>query len=145
VVTNVNVTAAPAQNTWTLGGTVTVGTTGGAAAFSGLTAFSTNAVANVTITFTSGSLSVTSSPFNIPAPIQSVLGGAKLTGTNFLFNFTNITGLSYSVLATNNLLVPLTNWPVVGHTIEIPAGSGKYSFTNTGATSGQMYYMLRQP
>lgn len=145
VVTTANVTAAAVQNTWTLGGTSTVGTTSGAANYAGLTAFSTNAVTGATISFTSGALSTTSAPFDIPVPIQSLLGGAKVSGGKFLFAFTNITGLSFSVLATNNVTAPLTNWPVVGTVVESLAGSGNYQFTNSATTNSQLFYILRQP
>jgi hypothetical protein len=63
----------------------------------------------------------------------------------FQLSFTNAAGASFSVLATNNLLAPRTNWPVVGHTIENPVGSGNYQYTNTAATNSQLFYLLRQP
>ena len=63
----------------------------------------------------------------------------------FQLTFTNATGASFSVLATNNITASKTNWPVVGHTVENPAGSGIYVFTNTAATNTQLYYILRQP
>jgi hypothetical protein len=144
VTNNISITNAAVQNTWTLGGTKIVTTSAGVATFSGLTAFSTNAVVGATMSFTSGALTVTSSSFNIPAPVKSLLGGAGFAGGKLTFSFTNITGLSYSVLATNNLTAPVTNWPVVGTAVEGPAGT--YRFTNsTPATNGQQYYILRQP
>ncbi len=89
---------------------------------------------------------MTSSAFNIPAPIHSNLVGVKLTGGKLTFSFTNATGLSFSVLATNDLTAPKTNWPVVGPAVESPAGSGKYQFTNSiPATNSRLYYILRQP
>ena len=148
VVTNssASITAAAVQGTWTLGGTATMTAVLGAAAFTNLTAFSTNAVASATISFTSSGLAgATSSPgFVIPAPIKSNLGGVILHGGKFVFSFTNATGLSFSVLATNNLTAPTTNWPVVGQAIESPAGSGNYQFTNSPATN-LLFYILRQP
>jgi hypothetical protein len=65
-------------------------------------------------------------------------------GHAFQFSFTNATGASFSVLATNNLSAPKTNWPVVGHAVESPAGSGNYQFTNSPLTNMQ-FYILRQP
>ena len=67
------------------------------------------------------------------------------SGGTFQISFTNATGASFSVLATNNLATPLANWPVVGHAVESPAGSGNYQFTNTPATTAQQFYILRQP
>jgi hypothetical protein len=149
VTNNVNITAAavlPSPVNWTLGGTKILGTSAGTATYAGLTAFGTNSVTGAAISFTSGSLSVTSSPaFNIPAPIQSTLGGAAVNGGNFVFAFTNVTGLSFSVVATNDLTAPLATWPVVGTAVESPAGSGNYVYTNSPTTNAALYFMLRQP
>jgi hypothetical protein len=143
-----SVTATAVQNTWTLGGTTTKAAVSGTVTFAGLTAFSTNAVNGATISFASAGLAgATSSPgFNIIAPIPSSLGGATLTGGKLKFSFTNATGLSFSVLATNNITAPIANWPVVGQVVESPAGSGNYQFTNsTPATNAALFYILRQP
>ena len=72
------------------------------------------------------------------------LGGTAFKAGAFRLAFTNATGASFSVLATNNLTSPITNWPVVGHAVESPAGSGNYQFTNSPATNVQFYF-LRQP
>lgn len=132
--------------TWTLGGTATKAAVAGKATFSGLTAFGASAVTGATISFTSTGLTgVTSSTFNIPAPIPTTLGGVKLAAGKFSFAFTNATGLSFSVLATNDLTAPLATWPVVGTVTESPAGSGNYQFTNSPATNAELFYRLRQP
>jgi hypothetical protein len=74
------------------------------------------------------------------------LGGVTLTaGGQLTFSFTNATGLSFSVLGTNDLTVPSSAWPVVGHPVENPAGSGSYQYTNSSTTSAQAFYILRQP
>jgi hypothetical protein len=143
-----NIVAQVGSGSWTIGGSTTVAASKGTATFSGLTASSSGAVTGATITFTSPGLnSVTSSPFNIPAPIVPVLAGATLTGSGDLkFSFTNSTGLSFSVLATNDLTAPVSTWPKIGSAIESPAGSGNYQFTNSApATNGSLYYILRQP
>jgi hypothetical protein len=149
VTNNVSITAAPALPapiTWTLGGTKTITTSGGTATFAGLTAFSTNSVAGAAIKFTTGSLSVTNtSLFNIPAPIQSTLGGASVASGKMAFTFTNSTGLSFSILATNDLTAPVATWPVVGAAVESPAGSGNYTYTNSAPTNSALYFILRQP
>jgi hypothetical protein len=148
VTNNINIAAAaalPLPVSWTLGGTKTVGTSAGTATYSGLTAFSTNAVTGAAISFTSGALSVTSSTFDIPAPIQSTLGGGTFTAGQFRLAFTNVTGLSFSILATNDITASVSTWPVVGSAVESPAGSGNYFYTNSAATNGQQYFILRQP
>lgn len=150
VTNNVNITAAPilpSPVNWTLGGSNTVVTSAGIATFANLTAFGTNSVTGAAIAFTSGGLSVTSAPpFNIPAPVVSTLGGAAVNGGgNFVFAFTNATGLSFSIIATNDLTAPVATWPVVGNATEVPAGSGNYVYTNTAPTNTALYFMLRQP
>jgi len=139
------IAAAAAQNSWTLGGNTSLSTATGIATYTNLTAFSTNAVTGATISFTFGSLTATSLPFNIPAPIRSTLGGAVFGGGKFGFAFTNVTGLSFSVLGTNDVTAPVANWPVIGTVVENPAGSGNYTFTNSTGTNGAMFYLLRQP
>jgi hypothetical protein len=72
--------------------------------------------------------------------------GVILNAGSLKFTFTNATGLSFSVLGTNVLTAPKTNWPVVGAAVESPAGSGNYQFTDPNpATNGVRYYLLRQP
>jgi hypothetical protein len=129
---------------WALGGTNPKAAVAGTATFAGLTATSAAAVTGATITFSSSPLTgVTSSAFNIPAPIASSLGGVKLSGGQFIFNFTNTPGLTISVFGTNNLTVLRSNWPVVGTAVENPTGSGNYQFTNGPATNGQQYYFTQ--
>ncbi|HTV43355.1 MAG TPA: hemoblobin-interacting domain-containing protein [Candidatus Sulfotelmatobacter sp.] len=144
VTASANIVAAPTQTTWTLAGTTNVATSAGVATYSGLSALGGSAVSGATITFTSGTLSKASSSFNIPAPIYSVMHKANIAGGKFAFAFTNATGLTYSVLATNNLLAPVSTWPVVGTTVENPTGSGDYVFTNSVGTNGDLFYILRQ-
>lgn len=145
VASTASIVAQVGAGAWTIGGTTTKAAVAGTTTFTGLTAFSANAVAGAIIAFTSSGLTgTTSSGFNIPAPIPASLGGATLTGGKFKFSFTNAVGLSFSVLATNNLAAPKVNWPVIGTAVEGPAG--QYSFTNQNpATNGQQFYILRQP
>ena len=83
--------------------------------------------------------------FTVPAVTAPNLVGTTVSSGNVVFNFTNVTGASFSVLATNNLLAPLATWPVIGHPVEFPVGSGNYSFTNTVGTNVQQFYIMRQP
>ena len=139
-----NILAAPTQTTWTLVGSTNIATTAGVATYSGVSAFSGSAVTGATITFSVGGLTATSSPFNIPAPIYSVMHKGNIASGKFAFTFTNATSLTYSVLATNNLSAPVSTWPVIGTTTENPAGSGVYVFTNSVGTNGDLFYILRQ-
>jgi hypothetical protein len=97
-------------------------------------------VATNSISTSSGSDSV----FATLAVTPPKMTGATVLQGGFQFSFTNATGASFSVLATNNVAAPRANWPVVGHATESPAGSGIYQFTNSSATN-TLYYILRQP
>ncbi|MGA2246737.1 MAG: DUF1533 domain-containing protein [Verrucomicrobiota bacterium] len=75
-----------------------------------------------------------------------ILGGVSLSNGQLAFSFTNTTGLSFSVLGTNDLIAPPATWPVVGTAVENPAGSGIYQFTDPSpATNSSRFYLLRQP
>ena len=83
-------------------------------------------------------------------PITITPTSALITGSGasaaFQFSFTNTSGLSFSILATNNLTAPVNTWPVVGTAVENPTGSGQYQFTDPNpATNGTQFYILRQP
>jgi len=80
------------------------------------------------------------------AGVQSpIVNGLSLSNGNLTFAFTSATGLSFSVLATNDISAPVSTWPVIGTAVENPAGSGNYQFTNSSATNSQEFYILRQP
>ncbi|MBW8863401.1 MAG: immunoglobulin domain-containing protein, partial [Verrucomicrobia bacterium] len=92
-----------------------------------------------------GTSSGSDKSFITPVVTAPNLTGVTISGGVFQLAFTNAAGASFSVLATNNLTAPRANWPVVGHPVEIPAGSGSYLFTNSAPTNAQLYYILRQP
>jgi hypothetical protein len=145
-----SIVAAVGTGTWTIGGVTTRAAVSGAVIFTNLTASSAAAVTGATIHFTSAGLTAADSTgFNIPAPASPtppVLSGVTLVGGKLTFSFTNATGLSFSVLGTNNIAVPSTNWPVIGTAVENPAGSGQYQFTDPNlATNSTSFYILRQP
>ncbi len=142
-----NIVAQVGAGAWIIGGTITKAAVAGKATFSGLTAFGNTAVTGATISFTSsGMVGVASSSFNIPAPVQAKLIGSALNGGKLNFAFTNATGLSFSILATNDVSAPEATWPVIGTATESPAGSGKYQFNDPNpATNGVLFYILRQP
>lgn len=76
----------------------------------------------------------------------SALSSVAVKNGNVSFAFTNYTGLSFSVLATNNLAAPRATWPVIGTAVENPAGSGNYQFRDSNPpTNATRYYLLRQP
>lgn len=90
--------------------------------------------------------------YPVITPINITPGSAQLVSTGIgaskaiTFSFTNATGLSFSVLGTNNIAAPKATWPVVGTAVENPAGSGQYQFTDPSPdTNTTRFYLLRQP
>ncbi|HEV2691301.1 MAG TPA: hypothetical protein VG347_00235, partial [Verrucomicrobiae bacterium] len=99
----------------------------------------------VVATNSGGTSSATDASFTTLPVTPPNVGGLNVSGGAFRLAFTNATGASFSVLATNNLTAPKSTWPVVGQAVESPAGSGSYQFTNTEATNSVLFYILRQP
>jgi hypothetical protein len=55
-----------------------------------------------------------------------------------------VAGLGFTVLATTNLALPLSNWTVLGAPVEGP--SGQYQFTDTQATNTAIrFYRVSSP
>ncbi|HZT22113.1 MAG TPA: DUF1533 domain-containing protein, partial [Verrucomicrobiae bacterium] len=80
----------------------------------------------------------------LPTPVQ--LTNVTMNNGQVQFAFTNFTGLSFSIVATNNLSAPISTWPVVGTAVETPPGSGYYQFSAPPpALNTPMFYRLRQP
>ena len=96
------------------------------------------------LSFSAGTASAVATPLTItPNSVRLVGSGALATAS---FSFTNVPGLSFSVLGTNNIAAPKATWPLVGTAVESPAGSGKYQFTDPSpATNTARFYLLRQP
>lgn len=77
-----------------------------------------------------------------PVPVFTDI--ATLTNGVFQLSFTNGTrGGVYSVLFSTNLLVPLTNWPVIGTATN--NGAGVWQFTDFGASNNTRFYRIRSP
>jgi hypothetical protein len=69
---------------------------------------------------------------------------AELLNGAFQFSFTNTPGASFSVLATTNLVLPLSTWTVLGGVAEV--SPGQFQFTDLQATNGQKrFYRIRSP
>jgi hypothetical protein len=65
-------------------------------------------------------------------------------GGTFQLNFTNLSGFSFTILASSDLELPLTNWTVLGTAVEDPAGS--YQFTDPTATNAlRRFNRVRSP
>jgi hypothetical protein len=80
-----------------------------------------------------------------PTPTVIVLTNvAKLAGGSFRFAFSNTPGAVFSVLATTNLSLPITNWTALGGVMEITPG--QFQFTDPQATNGpKRFYRAFSP
>jgi hypothetical protein len=65
------------------------------------------------------------------------------TNTSFGFSFTNVPGGSFTTLASTSVMLPITNWTVLGPLVEFPPGF--YSFTNLPVTNTMQFYRVRSP
>jgi len=102
------------------------------------------AIDNLSFRASNGAIGIVITPFTITPDSVMIAGTGAAAAAHF--SFTNAPGLSFSVLGTNNLTAPPATWPLVGTTVENPAGSGHYQFTDLSpATNTARFYLLRQP
>jgi len=75
------------------------------------------------------------------------LGGFVNNGSKlFALNFTNVTGVSFTVFASTNMMLPLSQWSNLGPVTESPAGSGNYLFTDLQSSNiAQRFFIIRSP
>jgi hypothetical protein len=77
-----------------------------------------------------------------PDPVN--LTGSQLQNNGFQFGFTNIMGGTFSVYATTNLNLALTNWTALGAVTDSPFGL--FQFTDPQATNSlQRFYRVQNP
>jgi hypothetical protein len=81
--------------------------------------------------------------YNGPGVGKPHVMGTELSNGNFQLNFVNTPGTSFTILASTNLTVRLTNWTVLGTATESPAG--EFQYTDTSATNRQRFYEVRSP
>jgi hypothetical protein len=91
------------------------------------------------------SFSATGTPPNSPVRISAgTIGTGGISGGAMQFSFTNAPGVSFNVLTSTNLNLPLSQWQKVGSPVESPAGH--YQFHDTGASGQpQQYYLISWP
>jgi hypothetical protein len=76
-------------------------------------------------------------------PSVTTLSAAKVNGTLRL-NFTNVTGAGFTILATTNVELNVTNWATLGTATENPPGSGRYQFTDSEPNRPRRFYRARK-
>ena len=89
---------------------------------------------------TNGTLIVASGSVSTP-----VLNGVVLLGgTNLVLSGTNGTpNTGFTVCTSTNLAIAVTNWTVAG--TGTFSGTGGFSYTNSGTTNGQSFFIIRAP
>ena len=74
----------------------------------------------------------------------TLTNATQLFNGSFQFSFTGNTGDLFSVLATTNLMLPISNWTVLNGVTE--TSPGQFQFTDTQATNHpRRFYRLRSP
>ena len=81
----------------------------------------------------------------VTAPVASpTITSSQIVGGYFQLGFTSYAGLSFSVLTSTNLALPLSQWQVLGAPTE--GSAGQYHFNDPNNQNGQaQYYLIRQP
>jgi hypothetical protein len=80
----------------------------------------------------------------IPTLAVSSTVTARMVNGLFTLNFTNITGMTFSVLTTTNLALPLASWSVLGVPTEL--SPGYFQFTDPQLpTDPQCFYRVISP
>ena len=73
-----------------------------------------------------------------------ILGGLSLSGGALELTFTSTPSLTFTVIGTTNLTLPLNQWQILGYPTESPAGN--YQFTDPSpATNTALFYTVIQP
>jgi len=76
-------------------------------------------------------------------PVIELTGSTITSGGYFQAGFSNVNGMQFTVLTSTNATSPLNLWTVSGTTVEVPAGSGHYEFTDLQlANEPQRYYRI---
>jgi 1-phosphatidylinositol phosphodiesterase len=77
-------------------------------------------------------------------PAFPLFNVTTLGNGNVQFSFNNLSGLSYTVLASTNVAAPLNTWVNLGPAVEAPPGT--FQFTDTQATNYPLrFYQVRGP
>jgi hypothetical protein len=77
-------------------------------------------------------------------PVMYLLKPVRMGNGSFPFGFTNLSGPSYTVLASTNLAAPLNTWSNLGPAVESPPGT--FKFTDPQAMNyPQRFYRVQGP
>jgi hypothetical protein len=80
----------------------------------------------------------------LPSTPPTLTNPARLASGVFHFTFASSPDAPFSVLATTNIVLPLTNWAPIGSPTQ--SSSGFFEFTDQQLTSErQRFYRVRSP
>jgi hypothetical protein len=80
----------------------------------------------------------------VPDPASPLVNVTKLGNGNVQFSFNNLSGLSFTVLASTNVAASLNTWVNLGPAVEAPPGT--FHFTDTQTTNYPLrFYQVRSP
>jgi hypothetical protein len=81
----------------------------------------------------------------MPAPWQARSGAEFITasGSSATIQFSGVAGYEYHVQRTDSLTAPMT-WTTLTTTPLSPGADGSFSFIDTNAPPGTVYYRLTQ-
>ncbi|PWU15996.1 MAG: hypothetical protein C5B50_14245 [Verrucomicrobia bacterium] len=87
---------------------------------------------------------VQSRQFTLQVAQVGTLSAARLTNGALQISLTNFSGLSFTLVAATNVLLPRSNWTVLGHLTETPPGH--YQFTDFQSTNiARRFYRAKSP
>lgn len=83
--------------------------------------------------------------YRIPSPSPDfAVNGLVLAGGSFQLSFTNTAGTHFTVLASGDPTLPLSNWTVLGAATEAPPGTFQFTDPNA-ASNAPRFYRVRSP
>jgi autotransporter-associated beta strand protein len=81
--------------------------------------------------------------YTSPVPVISSYG--PLTGTSFPLTFSGLSGLTYQVLCSTNVELPLASWSLLSSGTFGVGGPTSTNYTDTSATNAQQFYRIQSP
>ncbi|HKI70068.1 MAG TPA: choice-of-anchor Q domain-containing protein, partial [Verrucomicrobiae bacterium] len=91
-----------------------------------------------------GAVEAQYAPANNPAVLMNAASFDTSGSNSFQFAFTNVPDADFTVLASTNLALPLTEWTPIGNAAQNPPG--QYQFTDPDATNyPQRFYQVVSP